>query len=254
MLSISTDQTVLSLGTFGTANIVAEKDQPFPLLKGTEYNKDDQGRIIVNRITGFPSATATTVTLGQTDPIHKMGLDMTVSFKGLRFATVFEYRSGNVIYTGASTGFDFSGAGIRTTYFNRDRFVVPNSSYLDPATNTYVANTSIQTRTGGVDFWTNGPSNTGVNTNYTYSAAFWKLREMSISYTLPKSLLSNVKFINGADISAQGRNLFLWAPKTNIYTDPEYSALGADSNAIGFTSLGETPPGRFFGLSLSLTL
>ncbi len=87
-----------------------------------------------------------------------------------------------------STGYDFSGAGIRTTYFNRDRFVVPNSSYLDPVSNTYVANTSIQTRTGGVDFWTNGPSNTGVNANYTYSAAFWKMRELSLSYDLPKSV------------------------------------------------------------------
>lgn len=254
VLSISADQDFISLGTFGTANIVAEKGQPFPLLKGTEYKKDNEGRVIVDRLTGFPSKTDATTILGITEPKHRLGLDMTVTFKRIRLATVFEYRSGNVIYTGASTGFDFSGAGIRTTYFNRDRFVVPNSSYLDPVTNTYVANTNITTRTGGVDFWTNGPSNTEVNSNYTYSAAFWKMRELSISYSLPKSLLSNVKFIKGAEISAQGRNLFLWAPKTNIYTDPEYSALGSSSNAIGFTSLSETPPGRFYGLSLSVTL
>ncbi len=254
VLSISNDQDIVSLGTFGFANIVAEKGKPFPLLKGTTYNKDNQGRVIVDRITGFPSATTLTSDLGTTEPKHRLGLDMNVSFKGLRFAAVFEYRSGNVIYNGANTGFDFSGAGIRTTYFNRDRFVIPNSSYLDPVTNTYVANTSITTRSGGVDFWTNGPTNTGVNSNYTHSAAFWKMRELSISYKLPQSLLGRLKFVKGVEISAQGRNLFLWTPKTNIYTDPEYSALGANNNAIGFASLNQTPPGRLYGLSLSLTL
>ncbi len=254
VLSISTDQSFISLGTFGTANIVAQVGESFPLLKGTTYNKDAQGRIIVDRITGLPSATTATSTLGITEPRHRLGLDMSVDYKGFRLATVFEYRSGNVIYTGGSTGYDFSGAGIRTTYFNRDRFVVPNSSYLDPVSNTYVANTSIQTRTGGVDFWTNGPSNTGVNANYTYSAAFWKMRELSLSYDLPKSVFSTIKFVKGATVSVQGRNLFLWAPKTNLYTDPEYSAFDSSSNAIGFTSLSQTPPGRFYGLSLSVTL
>ncbi|MFA6277724.1 MAG: SusC/RagA family TonB-linked outer membrane protein [Pedobacter sp.] len=254
VLSISTDQNFISLGTFGTANIVAEVGQSFPLLKGTTYNKDPQGRIIVDRITGFPSATTATSSLGITEPRHRLGLDLSAEYKGFRLATVFEYRSGNVIYTGGSTGYDFSGAGIRTTYFNRERFVVPNSSYLDPVTNTYVANTNITTRTGGVDFWTNGPSNTSVNSNYTYSAAFWKMRELSLSYDLPKSVFSNIKFVKGATVSVQGRNLFLWAPKTNLYTDPEYSAFDSSSNAIGFTSLSQTPPGRFYGFSLSVTL
>lgn len=254
VLSISSDLDFISLGSFGRAQIVAEVGQPFPLLKGTTYNKDDQGRVIVDRITGMPSATSLTSTLGITEPKSRLGLDATFAYKGFRFATLFEYRSGNVIYNGSGTSFDFSGAGIRTTYFNRERFVVPNSSYLDPLTNTYVANTNITTRTGGADFYTNGPSNTDVSSNYTYSAAFWKLREASLSYTLPTSAIERIKFIKAAQVSVQGRNLFLFTPKTNIYTDPEYSALGSGSNAIGFNSLGQTPPGRYYGLTLSLTL
>ena len=254
VLSLSDEADNLTLGTFGTAAIKAVVGQSFPLLQGTTYEKDPQGRIIVNPVTGFPSATSGISTLGVTEPKYRLGLDMSASYKGFRLATVFEYRSGNVIYSGVSTGFDFSGAGIRNTYFNRERFVVPNSSYLDAATNTYVANTNITTRTGGVDFWTNGPSNTAVNSNYTYSAAFWKMRELSLSYDLPQNFINKVKFLKGATISAQGRNLFLFAPKSNIYTDPEYSAFSSGSNAIGFTSLSQTPPGRFYGLSLTVTL
>jgi len=254
VVSLADDQDQLTLGTFGNATIAAVKGQPFPMMQGTTYNRDPQGRIIVDAITGFPTASSLQTNLGNTEPMHRLGLDGTISFKGLQLATVFEYRGGYIMYNGASTGFDFSGAGIRTAYFNRERFVVPNSSYLDPATNTYVENTNITTRTGGVDFWTNGPSNTGVAQNYTYSAAFWKMRELSITYDLPKSLLKNVGFISGARVGLQGRNLFLFAPKTNLYTDPEYSAFDSTSNAIGFSSLSQTPPGRFFGFNLSVTL
>ena len=254
VLSISDDAGQITLNSFGNAIIVAEKGQPFPLLKGTKYNRDEQGRVIVNSVTGFPSVSSNVFNLGNTEPKHRLGLDATAAFKNFRLAGLFEYRAGFVMYNGGSTGFDFSGAGIRNTYFNRERFVVPNSSYLDPATNKYVANTNITTRTGGVDFWTNGPSNTEVVENYTYSAAFWKLRELSLSYDVPKTLLANMKAIKGARISLQGRNLFLWAPKTNIYTDPEFSASGSESNAIGFSSLGQTPPARFYGLSFSVTL
>lgn len=253
VVSISNDQTQIQLGSSGSLGVYAVEGEAFPMLKGTIYNRDDQNRIIVDPITGFPSVTTAIYNLGQTEPKHRLGVDGAVSYKAFRLAGLFEYRAGNMMYNVASTGYDFSGAGIRTTYFNRERFVVPNSSYLDPATNTYVANTNITTRTGGADFWTNGPSNTAVNENYVYSAAFWKLRELSLSYDLPSSVLNNVKFVKGATISVQGRNLFIWTPETNIYTDPEYSALGATSNAVGITSLGQTPPARFYGATLSLT-
>lgn len=252
VLSITGDGAQLGLAGTTTLGVYAVEGEAFPLLKGTDYARDDQGRIIVDRITGFPNVSTGQIILGNTEPKHRVGLDASVVFKGFRLAGLFEYRGG-FITSQNSGSFDFSGAGIRSTYFNRERFVVPNSSYLDPVTNTYVENTNITTRTGGVDFWTNGPSNTGVATNYAYSAAFWKLRELSLAYDVPQSALGNLKYVKGARISIQGRNLFIWTPKTNIYTDPEYSANGTDNNGIGITSLGQTPPARVYGATLSLT-
>jgi ABC-2 type transport system permease protein len=86
-----------------------------------------------------------------------------------------------------------------------------------------------------------------------HSAGFWKIREISLRYDFPASWLSATKVIKGASLSVQGRNLFIWTPKTNLYTDPEYSALGVDSNAIGFTSINLTPPARYVGGTISLT-
>lgn len=252
VLSISNGLPELGLSGSTVRGIYAIEGQSFPILKGTDYKRDPQGRVIVDRLTGFPDVQTTPIILGNTEPRHRLGLDATVAYKGFRLAGLFEYRAGFVMAQ-SSASFDFSGAGIRSTYFNRERFVVPNSSYLDPTTNTYVENTNITTRTGGVDFWTNGPSNTDVASNYTYSAAFWKLRELSLSYDLPSSVLGSLKYVKGARVSVQGRNLFIWTPNTNIYTDPEYSNAGADNNGVGITALGQTPPARFYGATLSLT-
>ncbi len=78
---------------------------------------------------------------------------------------------------------------------------------------------------------------------------------MSLSYNLPRSILAGQKVIKNARISAQGRNLFLWTPATNVYTDPEYSdGNGASNgNALGLTGLSQTPPSRYIGFSVLLT-
>jgi TonB-linked SusC/RagA family outer membrane protein len=252
VISLAEGLPQLAIATVGSGGVYAVPGRRFPLLKGATYNKDAQGRTIVNPITGFPSISANFAELGATEPAHRLGLDATFAFKGFRLAGLFEYRGGFVMYSSVSTGYDFSGAGVRTTYFNRERFVIPNSVYLD-ATGQPIVNTNISTRAGGTEFWTNTGTNTGNAENYTYSAAFWKLRELSLSYDIPKSVLGSLKYVKGARVSVQGRNLFIWAPKTNIYTDPEYSAAGSDSNGIGLTTLGQTPPSRFYGATLSLT-
>ncbi len=253
VVSISNQLSQINLSSYSQAGVYAEEGKAFPFLKARDYIRDDQGRVIVDRITGMPTAGTTLVDIGNTEPKHKLGVDAAVTFKGLRLAALFEYRGGYMMYNNAGS-FAFSGSGIATTSFNRERFVVPNSSYLDEATGNYVANTNVTTRSGGTAFWTEGPTYTDAGVNFVYSASFWKLRELSLGYDIPKSLLGNGKYVKGVRVSVQGRNLFLWTPKTNIYTDPEYSVNGSDNNAVGLTSLGQTPPSRLYGATVSVTL
>lgn len=253
VLALTDDAEELTLpnGTFTGGLIVARVGYPFPLLKNTTYDRDPQGRVIVDKYTGFPSSQGTQSVVGVTNPPHILGGNLEVNYKGLRFYTLFEYRTGHYIFNSVSTGYDFSGSGIRTAWFNRERFVFPNSSYLD-TDGQYKENTNIQTRSGGADFWTSGTRNTGIGENYVHSAAFWKWREASLTYDIPVNT-----FLKGAvkraSIGVQGRNLFIWTPKTNLYTDPEYSDRGSASNTIGITTLSQIPPARYFGGTLSLT-
>ncbi len=240
----------IGLSTGGTAQVFAKEGYLYPVLIGSAYLRDSQGRVVVDPITGFPSADPVNKLLGNTNPKHILGTNLAVTWKQLRLSAVAEYRGGYVIFNSAGSGYDFSGSSIRTVTYNRERFVFPNSSYLDPVSGQYVANTNLTVRNGNADFWAAAAPNMSIAENYINNGAYWKVREIALQYNLPQSLLSNLKYVKGATISVQGRNLFLFTPKSNIYTDPDYLLGG---NAIGINTLGQTPPTRYYGATLSLT-
>ena len=252
VVSISDDLPLLALSTGGNAQVYAMEGQPFPLLRGKVYKRDDQGRIIVDGVTGYPSVAESEAILGNTVPKHRLGLNLEVLYKGFRLYALGEYRGGYKIFYSGAGSFDFSGSGATTGYFNRERFVIPNSSYEDPENpGTYIPNNNVTVTDGGSAFFTDGSFRTNVAENYLVSGDFWKLREVALSYDLPASLVSKIGFIQGATITAQGRNLLIFTPKSNIYTDPEFNF--SDGNAVGIVTLANTPPTRFFGASISVT-
>jgi len=216
----------------------------------TDYVRDDQGRVIVDANTGLPTVDPTIHAFGQTQPKHLLGLNLGVNWKSLTFSAVADYRGGNQIYTGnLGTGMDFSGVSKRSAQNSRQPFVMPNSSYFDGTK--YVDNTSIY-MTGGYNFWSQSV-NTAANTNYLVDGSFWKIREVSVSWNLPSKWFGFTKnAIKGANLTISGRNLFTFLPKTNEWTDPEFSnTLG---NAQGVSGLDNTPPTRIFGASLNIQL
>lgn len=249
VLAITADVGSLSLGS-GSYAIVG---QPFPVIYATAYKRDPQGRVIVDPLTGYPQRNDVNKVLGSAVPVHTLGLNFSLSYKNLHLSSQAEYRGGYVTYMNNTTAFDFSGGGLATVAFNRERFVFPNSSYPDPnKPGEYIANTNITVRDGGYGFWTQSPR-TGVAENYVASGAFWKLREVTLSYDVPDEVLRRIKFIKRTTISLQGRNLVMLLPKTNLYTDPEYSDNGSASNGIGVAGIVSAPPSRYYGATLSIT-
>jgi hypothetical protein len=249
VLAITADVGNLSLGN-GSFAIVG---QPFPVIYSTAYKRDPQGRVIVDPITGYPLRNDVNKVLGSAVPVHTLGLNFDLSYKNLHLTSQAEYRGGYVTYMNNTTAFDFSGGGLATVAFNRERFVFPNSSIPDPSKpGEYIANTNITVRDGGYGFWTQA-ARTGVAENYVASGAFWKLRELTLSYDIPATVLRRVSFVKKASLSVQGRNLVMLLPKTNLYTDPEYSDNGSTSNGIGVAGIVSAPPSRYYGASLSVT-
>lgn len=244
----------ISLGTSGSGGSYAVPGQAFPVIMGYDYIRDPQGQVIVDRTTGLPTKSSSISILGNAVAKHRLGLDLNVSYKNFHLSALFEYRGGYKIYNGIGTELDWAGTGYRNAVYQRQDFVFPNSVYEDPnKPGSYIKNTTVTVNNGNGNngFWSDD-INRGVTSNYVTSGDFWKLREVSLSYDVPAAVLAKTKVFKSATISVQGRNLFMWLSKDNLYTDPEYSDLGADSNAIGLNGLGQTPPSRFYGATLSL--
>lgn len=269
VISLPNGLPQLALSTGGNAQLYAVADEPYPVLRGSYYERieegPEKGRIKMAATSNAYDKTDPTVyyypvkasglkTFGNTQPKYKYGFNTTISYKGFTLAGQGELRTGYVVYNGIGEDLDFTGGGARSVTYDRQNFVYPNSAIPvqdASGTVTYVPNTSGLTP-GGAEFWAqNSTWNRTVAENYVTSGKFFKIRELSLSYTLPAALVSRVGFVKGASLNLFGRNLYTWVPKENIYTDPEFSF--SNSNAIGINNNLQTPPTKFYGATISAT-
>jgi TonB-linked SusC/RagA family outer membrane protein len=238
-------------------NIAAVIDQPYSQVKTTDWLRDDQGRIIVDKNTGNPTADPTQHTFGTTVPPTKIGITTSVSYKNFTLSAVADGRFGAVIFNGIGNALDFTGVSWYSAQTGRQPFVIPNTVY-DGGDGKYVPNTNITASgTGGGPlagqgaqvFWA-GKWNSVGNT-YVNSADFWKLREVSLSYDFPQSMINGLKVVHALSIGLVGRNLIMIKAKDNPWTDPEFA--NTNGNAVGNTDLNQLPPTRFYGINVSVT-
>lgn len=211
------------------------------------------GQPIINAQTGAPALDQTLHYAGTTQPKYRFGLTNTFRYKGLTLSGVIEYRGGNVIYNALGNALEFTGAGIRTTYNDRQNFVYPNS-VIQTADNKFTPNTNVTSKDGNLAFWTSSAFH---NAGYSYvtSAAFWKLREVVLSYTVPEKIVGYTKFIKSFNVALTGRNLIMLRPKTNVFTDPEFTGgnnANDTGNAVGVTTENQPPPTRFYGFRVTV--
>ena len=239
----------------GLYQIFAVKGQQFPVVKvvGYERERDAQGniipggRVVVDPASGYPLKAAELINMGSTNPPDRLGINTSFRFKGLSLSGTAEYRGGNVVAHGLAESMWFTGSAYATTVYGRERFVFPNS-VIKNADGSYTPNTTIATRDGGLGAWDSNLRNFGEN--FVTSGAFWKLREVALTYQLPNALLTKSRFIKSATIGLVGRNLVTLLPKENIYTDPEFN--NTTSNAVGVNATNITPPTRTYGFTVQV--
>jgi len=224
----------------------------FPSIKVYDWNRDPlTGKVIVDA-NGDPSRASSTINVGSAFNPYRLGFNSTVSFKGFTLTGVIDYRSGGLIFNRVGQDMDFTGVSEHSTYGGRKRFVFPNSVYKQNGK--YVENND-RTISNVYNFWTTNINTVG--TPYVTSAAFWKLREVALTYNVPNKYLSFTKYVKNVSVGVFGRNLLTFRPKENIWTDPEFNnnstnAYGASFNDAGYTTADQTPPTRFWGFNLNV--
>jgi TonB-linked SusC/RagA family outer membrane protein len=228
-------------------NLVAEEGQPFGTFKAQIPRYDPSGNPIVNSTTGLPEYTSNVFGIGNVQADWIGNLRVKVGYKGLTASALLDKKKGGDIFSLTKSATDFNGTGINTTYNDRKPFVITNSvnEVVDADGNVtgYVPNTT-QTLIDALLFDGNYAKNV-------LDGSYLKLREITLSYNLPRSLVSKAK-LSSASIGLFARNLKTWLSDDNTFADPEVNGPGLSTgNATGIETT-QTPPSRSFGVSLNI--
>jgi hypothetical protein len=176
-----------------------------------------------------------------------MGFTLKASYKFITLNAVAEYRTGYIVDNQNASSLNFGGTSAYSASAGRQRFVYPNSVYLN-SQGVYVPNTNIEVQDGNYGFWQQSAYNSATYPLIS-SAAFWKLREVALDFNLTQ-FIKKTKVIKGLSIGLSGRNLLTWVPKTESWGDPELSV--DNSNATGYIN-NSIPSSRYFGGKLDVT-
>ncbi|MCF3111866.1 SusC/RagA family TonB-linked outer membrane protein [Niabella sp. CC-SYL272] len=236
-----------------SVTLVAQEGSHAFMFQGYDYARDPAtGKVIVDAVTGYPTQAELTSNIGRTLPLWVVGATPSFSYGNLSLSLTWDYKTGHTYFAGMGSDLDFSGISARSAEYGRQRFVFPNSVYYDEAAKKYVDNKTIMVQDGNYGFWTGGKVNTLIMTNYLSSAAAVRLRELNLSYIIPQKLLGNVSsVIKKLTVSAIGRNLLIFVPKSNQWGDPEFN-YSSDGNTYGVSSSYQSPASRFYGGTISI--
>jgi hypothetical protein len=204
-----------------------------------DYQKDPQGNIIHNN--GLPLYSSYQSLFGYYDPDWLWGISSSLKYKDFTFGISLDGRVGGIAQT--TTEMYMWRAGSHPQSVVAERFLDANQ----PGTKNYVGQ-GVKVVSGSATYDTYGnitsdnrtyaPNDVAVtyqtyinnlhrgtawggspSTLDAYSTTFFKIREVSLSYTLPKSVVEKFR-ANNATLSAVGQNVFLWA-KQFKYSDPD---------------------------------
>lgn len=182
--------------------------------------------------------------IGDPTPDYRITGISNLEFKGIALRVQWEYTKGGDIL--AYTPGTLVGRGIsKDTEFDRLLPLILPGVKADGTPN------DIQISASSA-YFNNLSGFFGVQDLITYDATLMRLREISLSYSLPKKFLGNSP-LGSVQFVLSGQNLFYKAPNIPKYTrfDPETSSLGV-ANLRGLEYLSG-PTSKRFGGSIRIT-
>ncbi len=242
-------------GVGGSPMLYMEVGEPIGVFKFYDYNRvedpnsEHYGKTIVNGQTGYPSYnTDKMVKYGTSAPDFIVGLTNSFTYKDFSMGFTFDWHHGGKMYSGTAGIMYFTGNAPETAYNNRNPFVYPNS-VIDNGDGTYRENNIMVNSSSSMQSYWYDNSNSMMALNNLLDKSYLKLRDLTFTYHLPNKLFGGL--IQGIDVSAVGRNLFLWTPKSNTFIDPDINNWGNDLDSE-WGEFYAAPSVRTFGGSIKI--
>ena len=241
---------------FADPQTIHRPGEQYGLLIGSKVARDPaSGKVLIDRATGRTILSATNDIIGNPNPKFTFGFTNTFTYKGITLEGVIDYRQGGDVYSQTIQSLLLRGVTKDTE--NREKSVVIDGVYGNPNTRLPIVNADGSTTKnstaitvndlyfGAGSFASGGASEFSV-----FDATTIRLRELTLGYQLPSTLVDKTKFIRGVNISLSGRNLYWYSPNIPKYTnfDPETSSYN-NANAQGF-DFTNAPTSRRYGVNL----
>jgi TonB-linked SusC/RagA family outer membrane protein len=234
------------LGGFEVPNVRAQVGNAYPVIFGSRYKRNPEGKIVVDA-DGYPMVDDALGVIGNVQPDFELGITNAVTYKGLTFSAQVDIRRGGEMYAGNTRLAKLYGID-KVTEDRESDFVfdgvVENVDAQGNVTG-YSQNTTVIKR--DQDYWYNVLDL--IDESNVYKTDFIRLREIVIGYQLPQALMDRTKIFRSASVFVTGRNLLLITDYPNF--DPETSVGGGGNfQGLEYVSLPQT---RSFGAGLRVT-
>jgi TonB-linked SusC/RagA family outer membrane protein len=201
---------------------------------GYSYLRNKRGDILINPTSGLPVINTNFLPIGDRNPDFTVGLTNTFTYKNVRLSFLLDIRKGGDVFNG-NEYFLFRN-GLSKNTLDREKPVTFNGVLRDgkEETDTPTKNNIQITPLTRSDYFSSFAESDFVERDINWL----RLRDVTVSYTLPKALLQRTKLFQAASVFVTGTDLFL---VTNY--------KGADPNVNGTTatSLGVGASGFDFG-------
>lgn len=215
----------ITLAGFVSTSSNAVAGLPFGALFGTGFQYDDAGNLLIDQ-NGWPLNDPIRRALGDPNPDFLLGLRNTFTYKGVRLSALFDIRQGGDVWCGTCGILNDFGTSQQSAD-ERNDVVVFNGVLEDGTPNTIAV--PLADPASGIGNYYRRRYGFGGNSEMNIFDASWvRLRELTLSYSLPSTLLGNT--FENVSLSLTGRNLWLKTDFPGI--DPETNLTGA-SNGFG---------------------
>ncbi len=221
-----------------------------------DYQRDPNGNIIHGN-NGFPLINPYETVMGYTEPDWIWGLNTHVAYKNFSLDISLDGRVGGIAHSVIDQAMWNSGSHIDSdTQYRYEEVVNGNLTFIGDG---------VKVVSGSADWDSNGniirddrvyapndkvvsyeaymlqmnPYIGGVRTQNIFDQTFIKLRELSLSYQIPKNKCKSLG-LNDASIGLVGQNLWMWA-KEFRFSDPDKGSENLNSPSI-----------RYLGMNLKL--
>jgi TonB-linked SusC/RagA family outer membrane protein len=230
------------LGGFTTPQVRAGINDRFPVIYGTSFQKDAQGRILVSEdpdddYYGMPMPGEEAV-IGQVAPDFLLGGTLGFRYKRVSLSSTFDWKSGGQMYSGSNGLSNLYGKS-KETEDRTTPFVYPG--YKSDGTPNDIQRGGASDKGAYKGLYSDRLGN--IDEAYIYDASFVKMRELVLSYKLPQIRRANM------NLSLYTRNILLWTKLPNF--DPESSQ--GNTNMGGAFERFSVPQTTSYGLSLNVT-